>query len=373
MSTFIPIAPASQSKAQRPSLVCSSLQVFSRCTSIFPGVIRALLLHGLFSFNYVHCKLDFFLAPTGRQSDRHRRARGLAGFSWWRSTAQRRSWNCEHHQPLLNDLLAVSLVTGKRKKGRKLSVGRTWKRAKRFPAWQGSRWWRAPTRMSRTSQSEKTETWYSLIADTLAQNKPVAPVSIILRNYRETERQPDRQLQLRKERLSSSAAASHFPQASDCAATVTTTLATVICPVTNPDNNFASCLFCKSINAGLYLDILDADRSSNAVKFHVWTTQVDFEVGHPSPAISPPGDLSEYRCTTSRATSHVPVHHQQDQDPGKFHIARLHCILLSVLCYAAHERQKAFRSGSPQNALHCLVMTDTEMSNSRCAIRGKAG
>ena len=32
-------------------------------------------------------------------------------------------------------------------------------------------------------------------------------------------------------------------QASDCAATVTTTLATVICPVTNPDNNFASCLF----------------------------------------------------------------------------------------------------------------------------------
>ena len=32
------------------------------------------------------------------------------------------------------------------------------------------------------------------------------------------------------------------PYASDCAATVTTTLATVICPVTNPENNFASCL-----------------------------------------------------------------------------------------------------------------------------------
>ena len=29
----------------------------------------------------------------------------------------------------------------------------------------------------------------------------------------------------------------------DCAATVTTALTTAICPVTNPDNNFASCLF----------------------------------------------------------------------------------------------------------------------------------
>ena len=30
--------------------------------------------------------------------------------------------------------------------------------------------------------------------------------------------------------------------------------------------------------------------------------------------------------------------------------------LLSVVCYAAQERQKASRSGSPQNALHCLVI-----------------
>ena len=51
-------------------------------------------LHGLFSFNYVHCKLDVLLAPTARESDRHRRARGLAGFSRWSSTEQRRSWNC---------------------------------------------------------------------------------------------------------------------------------------------------------------------------------------------------------------------------------------------------------------------------------------
>ena len=75
-------APASQTWArQRFSLVFSrrSLQVFSHCNSIFPGNILALLLHGLFSFNYVHCKLDLLLAPTARQSDRHRRARGLAG------------------------------------------------------------------------------------------------------------------------------------------------------------------------------------------------------------------------------------------------------------------------------------------------------
>ena len=82
MSTFIPTHQRAKAR-QRPSLVCSSLQVFSCCNSIFPGVILALLLHmhGLFSFNYVHCKVDLPLAPTARQSDRHRRARGLAGFS----------------------------------------------------------------------------------------------------------------------------------------------------------------------------------------------------------------------------------------------------------------------------------------------------
>ena len=93
MSTFIPTHQRAKVR-QRSFLVCSSLQVFSRCNSIFPGVILALLLHGLFSFNYVHCKLDLLLAPTARQSDRHRRARGLAGFSRWRSTEQRHSWNC---------------------------------------------------------------------------------------------------------------------------------------------------------------------------------------------------------------------------------------------------------------------------------------
>ena len=125
---------------------------------------------------------------------------------------------------------------------RKLIVGKTWRRAKRLLAWQGSRR-RAQTRMSPTSLSEKTETWCSFIADSLAQNKPV--VSIRHHN-KELKRDPKTTRQTAatsKERLSSSAAASHFPHASDCAATVTTTLAIVICPVTNPDNNFASCLF----------------------------------------------------------------------------------------------------------------------------------
>ena len=187
MSTFIPTHQRAKVR-QRSSLVCSSLQVFSRCNSIFPGVILALLLHGLFSFNYVHCKLDLLLAPTARQSDRHPGERG----DWPVSVGEDRQNSvaletAEHHQPLLNDLLAVSLVTGKREMWRKLSVGRTWKRAKRLLAWQGSRWRRAQTRMSPTSLSEKTETWCSLIADSLAQNKPV--VSIRYHN-KEPKRDP---------------------------------------------------------------------------------------------------------------------------------------------------------------------------------------
>ena len=43
--------------------------------------------------------------------------------------------------------------------------------------------------------------------------------------------------------------------------------------------------------AGLYLDMLDADRSPNAVIVHAGTSQVDFEVDRPPPADSPPGDL----------------------------------------------------------------------------------
>ena len=43
------------------------------------------------------------------------------------------------------------------------------------------------------------------------------------------------------------------------------------------------------VQASLYLDMLDADRSPNAVSVHAGTSQVDFEVDCPPPA--PPGHL----------------------------------------------------------------------------------
>ena len=75
MSTFIPTHQRAKVR-QRSSLVCSSLPVFSRCNSIFPGVILALLLHGLFSFNcsgleksgrlVAICDQKIFLATTSQ-------------------------------------------------------------------------------------------------------------------------------------------------------------------------------------------------------------------------------------------------------------------------------------------------------------------
>ena len=44
-------------------------------------------------------------------------------------------------------------------------------------------------------------------------------------------------------------------------------------------------------HAGLYLDMLDADRSPNVVSVHGGTSQVDFEVDCPPLAACPPGDL----------------------------------------------------------------------------------
>ena len=44
-------------------------------------------------------------------------------------------------------------------------------------------------------------------------------------------------------------------------------------------------------HGGLYLDILNTDRSPNAVTVHAGTTQVDFKVERPPPADSPPRDL----------------------------------------------------------------------------------
>ena len=47
------------------------------------------------------------------------------------------------------------------------------------------------------------------------------------------------------------------------------------------------------IQAGLYLDMLDADLSPNAVSVHAGTSQVDFEIDCPPHAYAafPPGDL----------------------------------------------------------------------------------
>ena len=45
------------------------------------------------------------------------------------------------------------------------------------------------------------------------------------------------------------------------------------------------------VQAGLYLDMLDANRSPNAVSIHAGTSQVDFEVDCPPHAACPPGDL----------------------------------------------------------------------------------
>ena len=45
------------------------------------------------------------------------------------------------------------------------------------------------------------------------------------------------------------------------------------------------------VHAGLYLDILDAAQSPNAVRVHAGTSQVDFEVDCRPPSACSPGDL----------------------------------------------------------------------------------
>ena len=45
------------------------------------------------------------------------------------------------------------------------------------------------------------------------------------------------------------------------------------------------------VHAVVYLDILDANRSPNAVRAHAGTSQVDFEVHCPPLATCPPGDF----------------------------------------------------------------------------------
>ena len=61
----------------------------------------------------------------------------------------------------------------------------------------------------------------------------------------------------------------------------------------NNNNNKKESFPGSEFKPALYLDILDADRSPNAVStVHAGTSQVDFEVDCPPPAACPPGDLS---------------------------------------------------------------------------------
>ena len=50
-------------------------------------------------------------------------------------------------------------------------------------------------------------------------------------------------------------------------------------------------------------------------------------------------------CPMRRPTSRVHVHHQNDQDPGKFHIARLHWAL-SFIAEFYEEREDCEPEGS---------------------------
>ena len=114
MSKFIPTHQRDKVR-QRPSLVCSSLQVFSRCSSVFPGVILALLLASFFQVRPLtqHPLVGSTPASEGTGRVQSVKIDRTASLLKLRSTFD---------QPLLNDLLAVSLVTGKKKMWRKLSV-----------------------------------------------------------------------------------------------------------------------------------------------------------------------------------------------------------------------------------------------------------
>ena len=87
-------APASQSKAATLFSLFEPSGFFTLQLNLSWRHSRSSLAWPLFFQLYVHCKLDLLLARTARQSDRHRRARGLAGYSRWGSTEQCRSWNC---------------------------------------------------------------------------------------------------------------------------------------------------------------------------------------------------------------------------------------------------------------------------------------
>ena len=73
-------------------------------------------------------------------------------------------------------------------------------------------------------------------------------------------------------------------------------------------------------------------------------------------------------CPMPRPTSRVHVHHQNARTWANFTSLVCIAILLSVVCYAPQERLKASRSGSPQNALHCLVTCTSNQIKSKSRV-----
>ena len=84
----------------------------------------------------------------------------------------------------------------------------------------------------------------------------------------------------------------------------------------------------SALHAGLYLDILDADRLPNAVRVHGGTTQVDFEVDRPPPADSSPGDLL---ITMVKETVIIYIKKKEFQKMKKLKLVRISLIDLKVM------------------------------------------
>ena len=165
MSTFIPTHQRAKVR-QRSSLVCSSLQVFSRCNSIFLGVILALLLHGLFSFNYVHIEsLTCFWRPQqGIRIDIGERGDWpvSVGEDRYRQTEQRRSWNCGAPSASAQQSTGSFTSDWEKENVKKAQCWENMKKGEAVASLARLPMKASANRMSPTSLSEKTETWCSL-------------------------------------------------------------------------------------------------------------------------------------------------------------------------------------------------------------------
>ena len=173
MSTFIPTHQRAKVRRSDPLQFVRAFRFFHVATQSF-----------LASFSLFSC-MAYFLSTTSiasltcfwRPQQGSRIDIGERG-DWLVSIGEDRQNSvaletAEHHQPLLNDQLAVSLVTGKKENVKKAQCWENMKKGEAVASLARLSMRRALTRMSRTPQSKKTETWCSLIADTLAQNKPV--------------------------------------------------------------------------------------------------------------------------------------------------------------------------------------------------------